>query len=164
MYLRATATYIDGQCEPCAPKKTAEAISANPVQADPSNKAPMFLDEKGNPLPSPTTRSVAENSEAGTAVGAPVTATDPGFDGRQETLTYVLSGADRRQRLRHRQRDGADKGQGCAGLRSHRRAHTLGNGQSYGPVRRNCRNNCEYHGYGRGRSPDDHGGKHLGRL
>ena len=28
----------------------------------------------------------------GTAVGAPVTATDPGFDGRQETLTYVLTG------------------------------------------------------------------------
>ena len=39
-----------------------------------------------------TTRSVAENSAVGTAVGAPVTATDPGFDGRQETLTYVLSG------------------------------------------------------------------------
>ena len=38
MYLRATATYIDGQCEPCEPKKTAHAISANPVQADPSNK------------------------------------------------------------------------------------------------------------------------------
>ena len=36
---------------------------------------------------------MAENSEAGTAVGAPVTATDPGFDGRQETLTYALSGA-----------------------------------------------------------------------
>ena len=95
MYLRATATYIDGQCEPCAPKKTAEAVSANPVQADPSNKAPRFLDEKGNGITS-TTRSVAENSEAGTVVGAPVTATDPGFDGRQETLTYVLLGADGR--------------------------------------------------------------------
>ena len=35
MYLRATATYEDGHCEPCDPKKTAEAISANPVQADP---------------------------------------------------------------------------------------------------------------------------------
>ena len=31
-----------------------------------------------------TTRSIAENSEAGTAVGAPVAATDPGPDGRQE--------------------------------------------------------------------------------
>ena len=91
MYLRATATYIDGQCEPCAPKKTAHAISANPVQADPRNKDPEFLDEKGKELTS-TTRSVAENSAVGTAVGAPVTATDPGFDGRQETLTYVLSG------------------------------------------------------------------------
>ena len=94
MYLRATATYLDGQCEPCKPKKTAEAVSANPVQADPSNKAPRFLDESGNTLTGPTTRSVVENSEAGTVVGAPVTATDPGFDGRQETLTYVLSGAD----------------------------------------------------------------------
>ena len=93
MYLRATATYIDGECEPCEPKKTAHAISANPVQADPGNKAPRFLDEKGNPLTTPTTRSVVENSVAGTAVGAPVTATDPGIDGRQETLTYVLSGA-----------------------------------------------------------------------
>ena len=93
MYLRATATYIDGECEPCEPKKTAHAISANPVQADPGNKAPRFLDERGNPLTTPTTRSVVENSVAGTAVGAPVTATDPGIDGRQETLTYVLSGA-----------------------------------------------------------------------
>ena len=91
MYLRATATYIDGECQPCEPKKTAHAISANPVQADPRNKSPEFLDEKGNDLTS-TTRSVAENSAVGTAVGAPVTATDPGFDGRQETLTYVLSG------------------------------------------------------------------------
>ena len=94
MYLRATATYTDGHCEPCAPKKTAQAISANPVQADPSNDPPRFLDENGNPLTSPTTRSVAENSEAGTAIGAPVAATDPGIDGRQETLTYALSGGD----------------------------------------------------------------------
>ncbi len=95
MYLRATATYTDGQCEPCDPKKTARAISANPVQADPSNKLPRFLDGKGNVI-TRTTRSIAENTEAGTVVGASVTATDPGFDGRQETLTYVLSGADDR--------------------------------------------------------------------
>ena len=95
MYLRATATYIDGECEPCEPKKTAQAVSANPVQADPRNKAPKFLDENGNDLPR-TDRSVAENSEAGTVVGAPVTATDPGFDGRQETLTYALSGGGSR--------------------------------------------------------------------
>ena len=95
MYLRATATYIDGKCEPCEPKKTAQAVSANPVQADPRNKAPKFLDENGNDLPR-TDRSVAENTEAGTVVGAPVTATDPGFDGRQETLTYALSGAGSR--------------------------------------------------------------------
>ena len=91
MYLRATATYDDGEGK----GKSAQTVSANPVQADPSNKAPEFLDAKGNDLPD-TTRSVAENSAAGTAVGAPVAATDPGIDGRQETLTYTLSGADSR--------------------------------------------------------------------
>ena len=99
MYLRATATYDDGQCgfsngtaTPCDPKKTAHAISANPVQADPGNKDPVFQDEDGNTLAT-TTRSIAENSEAGTAVGAPVAATDPGPDGKQETLTYAMSGS-----------------------------------------------------------------------
>ena len=43
MYLRAWATYEDGHCDPCDTKKTAHAISANPVQADPSNKPPSFL-------------------------------------------------------------------------------------------------------------------------
>ena len=93
MYLRATATYDDGHCTPCDTKKTAHAISVNPVQADPSNQAPRFLDVNGNEIGTEgTTRSVAENSEAGTAVGAPVAATDLGADGRQETLTYSLSG------------------------------------------------------------------------
>ena len=95
MYLRATATYNDGHCATCEAQKTAQTVSANPVQADPSNKAPRFLDENGNALMS-ATRSVAENSEGGTPVGEPVTATDPGLDGRQETLTYDLSGADGR--------------------------------------------------------------------
>ena len=83
MYLRARVTYDDGEGD----GKSAEAISANPVQANPSNDPPEFPDAS-------TTRSVVENSEAGTAVGAPVTATDTGFDGRQETLTYALSGSD----------------------------------------------------------------------
>ena len=47
-------------------------------------------------------RSVAENSAVGTAVGAPVTATDPGFDGRQETLTYGLGNSGGSSELRHR--------------------------------------------------------------
>ena len=95
MYLRATATYDDGQSASGDPKKTAHAISANPVQADPSNDSPTFLDENGNDVTEVgTTRSIAENSEAGTAVGAPVAATDPGPDGRQETLTYALGGTD----------------------------------------------------------------------
>ena len=99
MYLRALAAYDDGHCgfsdtgaTPCDPKKTAHAISANPVQADPSNEPPSFQDENGENIAT-TTRSVAENSEAGTAVGAPVAATDLGPDGRQETLTYALSGS-----------------------------------------------------------------------
>ena len=44
MYLRATATYDDGEGK----GKSAEAVSANPVQADPSNDPPRFLDENGN--------------------------------------------------------------------------------------------------------------------
>ena len=48
------------------------------------NGAPVF------PLPgSPLSRSVAENSPAGTAVGGPVEATDPEGD----ALTYAISGA-----------------------------------------------------------------------
>ena len=52
----------------------------------PSSDAPYFAEG------STTTRSVDENAAAGTAVGAPVTATDPTIP--SETLTYTLSGAD----------------------------------------------------------------------
>ena len=89
MYLRATATYGDGEGE----DKSAHAISANPVQADPANKAPSFLNEEGETT-TRTNRSVVENAAVGTAVGAPVTATDPGPDGQQETLTYGLSASN----------------------------------------------------------------------
>ena len=90
VYLRATATYDDGHCSPCDTKKTEQAISANAVRAKPYvNAPPVFKDEQGKDITT-TTRSVAENSPAGTAVGAPVTATDPGVDGTQEILTYTL--------------------------------------------------------------------------
>ena len=98
-------------------------------------------------------------------MGAPVTATDPGFDGRQETLTYVLSGADGSN-------FDIDSGTGQIRVKAAlnyedtgRRTHSV-TVTGYGPVRRSLTAEIEgdYHGYGRGRSPDDHGGKHLGRL
>ena len=94
MYLRATATYDDNHCDgPCEPKKTAHAVSAYPVRAkDYVNNAPVFKNAKGNDLDAndEIEKSVAENSPAGTAVGAPVKATDLGSDGLQEILTYTL--------------------------------------------------------------------------
>ena len=70
--LRATASYTDPQ----GSGKSAEAVSAAPV----SNTAPVFASAS-------YTLSVAEDSAGGTAVGAPVTATDAG-----DTVTYRLSG------------------------------------------------------------------------
>ena len=49
-----------------------------------SNTAPVFIDGRS------VTRSVAENTAAGTDIGAPITATDA----ENDTLTYTLSGAD----------------------------------------------------------------------
>ena len=80
-YLRATATYTD----PEGSGKSAEAVSANAVQARPvTNVAPQFSDEA-------TTRAVDEDTVAGGNVGAPVTATD---SDNGDTLTYGLEGAD----------------------------------------------------------------------
>ena len=55
------------------------------LRAPATNNAPVFSDGTS------TTRSVAENSVAGTSVGAPVTATDADSD---DTLTYSLEGTD----------------------------------------------------------------------
>jgi len=103
-YLRATATYTDGHGE----NKTQSAVSENPVVRNLVNDPPVFVyvegdeipvdapdanDEVGEPIhgDSPTTpRKVAENSPAGTNVGAPVKAIDEDGD----TVTYELSGAD----------------------------------------------------------------------
>ena len=77
-YLRATATYTD----PEGSGKSAQAVSANPVQAAPVvNTAPAFPTDT-------TTRSIAENTATGTNIGAAVTATD------MDMLTYSLSGTD----------------------------------------------------------------------
>ena len=80
--LRATATYTD----PEGSGKSAEAVSANAVQARPvTNAAPQFSDET-------TTRAVDEDTVVGGNVGAPVTATDTD---NGDTLTYGLKGDDR---------------------------------------------------------------------
>ena len=79
-YLRATATYTDTH----GAGKSVAAVSVNQVQAAPVvNSEPTFDDGDS------TTRSVAENSDAGANVGAAVAATDT--DGG-DVLTYALSG------------------------------------------------------------------------
>ena len=75
-YLQATASYTDDH----GAGKTAGRESR---QVAASNAAPVFTDG------ATTTRSVAENSAAGTNVGAPLGATD-GDSG--DTLTYSLGG------------------------------------------------------------------------
>ena len=72
-YLQATASYTDGH----GTGKSAQAVSANPVQAPPE-----FSSVTAN-------RSVAENTAAGESIGAPVTASDA------DTLTYTLGGTDK---------------------------------------------------------------------
>ena len=79
-YLRATASYTDPQ----GSGKSADAVSANAVQAAPgTNSAPGFS-------AATATRSVAENTAAETNFGTAVTATDSDSD----TLTYTLGGTD----------------------------------------------------------------------
>ena len=91
-YLRATASYTDAQ-DPDK-TKTSSASSAETVESkDYNNTAPVFRDDAGATTTT-AKRSVAENSPTGTTVGKPVAATDIGRDGRQETLTYTLTGDD----------------------------------------------------------------------
>ena len=75
MYLRATASYSDGE----GSGKTDDQIAMYPV-----NMPPMFDAAEA-------TRSVAEGTAAGMNVGDPITAMDEG-----DTLTYALGGADMR--------------------------------------------------------------------
>ena len=95
-YLRATVTYKDGESAADVQEndKTAQAVSTNPVRKTPYlNSAPVFQDDEGEEITTGVQRSVAENSRAGTAVGDPVAATDPGEFG-PDTLTYTLSDND----------------------------------------------------------------------
>ena len=79
-YLRATASYTDE----VGPDKSAQAISANTVEAAPGRNPPVLREH-------PTaTRSVPRNTPAGRNIGAPLSATDADND----ALTYSLGGPD----------------------------------------------------------------------
>ena len=81
--LRATAMYDDGEDE----DKTAQEDSAHAVrQAPESNIPPTFPDQDlvVGDVQTAQTREVAENTPAGTNIGAPVVASDP------DVLTYSL--------------------------------------------------------------------------
>ena len=108
-YLRVTAKYADKQTlapeagEDLDLNKTAHGMSAHPVvRSDYVPEPPLFpgqdeelsSDSNSRETAATTSRDIAENSAAGTAVGAPVRAMDEGFDGNQEVLTYTLSGND----------------------------------------------------------------------
>ena len=89
MYLRATATYDDGEGE----GKTAHIVSANPVRAKPyGNAPPVFRNVYDEPIDDDVelTRSVAEDTASGGPVGDPVAATDDARD----VLTYTLGGTN----------------------------------------------------------------------
>ena len=89
-YLRVTVTYTD----PEGSDKSAMASSAYKVQAvRGANKAPVFPDQDpDDPGDQSTTatREVAENTEAGQAIGDPLVAEDEDGD----ILTYTLTGTD----------------------------------------------------------------------
>ena len=87
MYLRATATYDDGEGE----GKTAHMVSDNPVRAEPyENAAPVFKNVYDEEITGDIERSVAEDASPGDPVGDPVVATDDARD----VLTYTLGGAN----------------------------------------------------------------------
>ena len=87
--LRATAMYDDDEDE----DKTAQEVSYRSVRRAPdTNTDPVFPDQDliAANVQTAQTREVAENTRAGTNLGAPVAASDPG-----DVLTYSLdSGTD----------------------------------------------------------------------
>ena len=105
--LEVTASYTDGH----GPTKTAMGSSANMVDADTRNKAPMFEDqdtETDGDQTESATREVAEDTKANSAddtgtdnlndvndnIGMAVTATDTKADGTPDPLIYTLGGPD----------------------------------------------------------------------
>ena len=80
-YLRVVASYDDGYGD----DETASAVSANQVQEEPPTpEAPVF---SGN---GDYSRTIRENMQAGTNLGAPVTATDANND----RITYSIPASD----------------------------------------------------------------------
>ena len=82
------ATYADAHGE----GKSAQATSANAVQADLGNKAPAFPDQDMDTEGDQTAqeRTVLENTAADMPIGDPVMATDP----NEDILRYTLGGTD----------------------------------------------------------------------
>ena len=96
-FLRVTATYADGE----GMDKNADVVSDNKVvMKDYVNRPPKFVDDIrdeddiDNNVAATTSRSVMENAAAGTAVGAPVRATDTDATNSLEVLTYTLDGTN----------------------------------------------------------------------
>ena len=89
--LRATAVYTDNIDEA---DEEATGVLEAPVQSSKTaNAAPKFVDQHLNTpgdQSDRTSRKVAENTEAGQSIGAPVSA----FDDDDELLVYTLDGAD----------------------------------------------------------------------
>ena len=79
-YLRATATYTDGE----GAGKTAEFVTARVGAPPPTNAAPVFPDAEDGQ------RELREDAGTGTLVQGPVQATD--F--KNDSLTYTLTGSD----------------------------------------------------------------------
>ena len=93
--LRATATYTDDiENPPGQDDDEAMGVSEAPVQINsPTNTAPEFVDQDLSATGEQThrtSRRVAENTEAGISIGAPLTAHDDDGD----LLMYSLGGAD----------------------------------------------------------------------
>ena len=105
-YLRVTVTYRDGHC-PCSSRKTAQDISDNKVIDEPFMDEPPVFDQDPDkageqvsfdedPAEAGVQITIAENSPAGTAIGAPIAAKALDIDGNQRTLNYTLDGGDDR--------------------------------------------------------------------
>ena len=99
-YLRATATYTDDTDDPDGgTEDEASMVSDNHViRADYMNEKPKWpvVDPAGADEPAmiAQTRKLSEDADAGDPVGTPVTASDEGADGSQETLRYSIDDKD----------------------------------------------------------------------
>ena len=84
--VKAASAGIQVQSLTLAPNNPGDYTVPVTINVTDVNEAPEF--------PADTTRGIAENSAAGTAIGAVVTATDPDTVAKFNTLTYSLAGTD----------------------------------------------------------------------